>query len=247
MDNKAIEINRKLKVYGDKLSQPVRSVLLFCELNNIPYEFINISLAKGEQYSNEEFKQISPLSKVPAISFYDPQNIKFNKTFNLTESCTILRFLSEVYDVNKKWYPKDNIFRRSLIDQFLDWHHSNTRAVFTGAIFKRIMAPKMLQLGGEFAEKAKMLMDTSSQIPKLLDYFNNLLKIRKFIVDDEISIADLIFSCEVYQIIILGYDLTKYTTLWKYLEFINEMPGAKKINEALEKVVASLKKRGAKF
>jgi len=233
----------KLKIYGDKISQPVRSVLLFCELNKIKYEFIKISLAQGDQFTNSEFKKVNPQGKVPAISYIDSNG----KTFELSESCTILRFLSDIYKVDNKWYPKDNIFRRSLIDQYLDWHHSNTRSIFTGAIFKKMMVPKLIKLGGEFAEKAKLIVDTSSQIPKMLVYFDKILQKRSYIVDDEISIGDLIFSCEVYQIKILGYDLTKYENLWKYLCKINESVEAKKVNDDLEKLDKKLKSRNAKF
>jgi len=232
-----------LKIYGDKISQPVRSVLLFCELNKIPYNFIPINILKGEQHTNEELQKVNPSKKMPAISYSD----NTGKTFNLAESCSILRFLSEIYKVDEKWYPRNDIYRRSLIDQHMDWHHSNTRHIFSGAIVKKMMVPKMLKLGGEFAEKAKLFVDTSSQIPILLKKFDEIFSERKFIVDDQISIADLIFSCEVYQIKILGYDLTQYPNLWKYLCRINETPEAMKINDTLEKLDASLKKRNAKF
>lgn len=235
--------HQTLKVYGDKISQPVRSVLIFCELNNIPYQFVPILLAKKEQYTNKEFLKVNPLGKMPAISYTDDSG----KTFNLSESSTILRFLSEVYKVDEKWYPRNDIYRRSLIDQHMDWHHSNTRQIFSGAIVKKLMVPNMIKSGGELAEKAKLFVDTSSQIPVLLKKFDEIFKQRKFIVDDEISIADLIFSCEVYQIKILGYDLTQYSNLWKYLCRINETPEVKKINEDFEKLDARLKKRNAKF
>lgn len=85
------------------------------------------------------------------------------------------------------------------------------------------------------------------KFPKLLEHFDSRLKEKKFIVDDQISIADLIFSCEVYQIKILGHDLTKYDNLWKYLCKINDMPEAKKINDELEKLNEKMKKKYAKF
>ncbi len=232
-----------LKIYGDKVSQPVRSVLLFCELNKIKFNFIKISIAKNEHYTNEEFKKVNPLGKMPAISYTDNSG----KTFNLAESCTILRFLCEVYKVDNKWYPRNDIYRRSLIDQYLDWHHANTRHMFVSVIVRKLMVPNMNKLGGEFAEKAKLYVDTSSEVLKLLKKFDAIFNERMFIVDDEISIADLIFACEVYQIIMIGYDLTQYPNLWKYLCRINEMPEAKKVNEDLERVVANIKKRNAKF
>jgi len=156
-----------LKIYGDKISQPTRSVLLFCELNNIPYIFIPVILAKNEQIKNKEFLKVNPFGKIPAISFSNSNG----KDFNLAESCTILRFLSEVFNVEDKWYPKSDIFRKSLIDQYLDWHHSNTRRVFAGAIYKKMVAPWLIKMGGEEAQKAKLAVDTSNEIPQAFRTF----------------------------------------------------------------------------
>jgi glutathione S-transferase len=225
--------NAKLKIFGDEISQPVRSVLLFCDLNKIPYEYVKISLAKGEQYHNEDLKKINPQLKVPAISYSDSRI----QNFNLAESCAILRFLADTYKVNEYWYNRTNPFRRALIEQNLDWHHLNTRYVFYYAIVKQIMAPNMIKMGGEFEKRAKLLPDTIHEIPKILKRLDNILKKQKFIVDDEISIVDLIYSQEIDQIRILGYDLKKYENLWAYIEKINSTPEGKNVNLITEKLV----------
>lgn len=223
-----------LKIFGDEMSQPVRSVLLFCDLNKIKYTFIKIDLSKGKQYANEELKKANPNKKVPAISYSDSKV----KNFALYESCAILRFLADTYKVPEFWYNRENNFRRALIEQSLDWHHSNTRYVFYYAIIKQIMAPNMLKMGGELAERAKTLPDTINQIPKILKHFDKLFKTQKFVVDNEMSIADLIYSQEIDQIRMLGFDLTKYENLWNYLQRINSTPEAKNVNIITEKMVS---------
>ncbi|MBA0819728.1 hypothetical protein Gohar_019501, partial [Gossypium harknessii] len=43
----------KLKVYADRLSQPVRAVIIFCEVNGIDYEEIKVDLANREHLTPE--------------------------------------------------------------------------------------------------------------------------------------------------------------------------------------------------
>jgi glutathione S-transferase len=238
-----IPTNAILKIYGDEISQPVRSVLLFCDLNKIPYTYVKISLAKGEQYQNEELKKVNPNLKVPAISYSDSKV----QNFYLSESCSILRFLADTYKVDEFWYNRKNPFRRALIEQNLDWHHLNTRYVFYYAIIKQIMAPNMLKMGGELAERAKTLPDTINQIPKILKHLDKLLGKQKFIVDNEMSIVDLIYSQEIDQIRILGIDLKKYENLWAYLNNINSTPEGIKVNKVTEKLIEKANEKRKKM
>ena len=51
-----------IQLYGTMLSPPVRSVVMFCKLNNISFTFKYIDLSKGDQKS-EEFKKINPFGR----------------------------------------------------------------------------------------------------------------------------------------------------------------------------------------
>ena len=221
--------NTELTIYGDLMSQPVRSVLLFCKLNKIKYIFQQVLLSKGEQYSSD-YKNINPISKVPAIKLTHN-----GKDFILKESISILKFLSEYYKVDDKYYPSD-IFRRALINEYLDWHHLNTRYILSGAVYKRLLEPLLLKQGFKINSP-----DTFDKIPKILKYLDNLLSKHKYIVDDEISIADLIVSCEVNQIAIIDIDINQYKHLNEYMNKINCLPEMKEVNVILEKYMKKLK------
>lgn len=222
-----------LKIYGDEMSQPVRSVLLFCEFNKIPYNYIKISLAKGEQYVHEELKKVNPNKKVPAISYSD-SNIK---DFYLSESCAILRFLADTYKVPEHWYNRVNTFRRAKIEELLDWHHFNTRYICYYAIVKELMAPNMLKMGGELAERAKSLPDTGKYVPGLLKKFEKIFSKQNYAVDNEISIVDLIYTQEIDQIRVLGYNLKEYENLWRYIQRVNGTEEGIKFNKVTERMV----------
>ena len=50
-------MNNQIFIYGDLLSQPVRTIALFCKLNNINITYVPIDLFK-EEHLQEEYKKI---------------------------------------------------------------------------------------------------------------------------------------------------------------------------------------------
>ncbi|XP_038687478.1 glutathione S-transferase T1-like [Tripterygium wilfordii] len=76
-----------LQVYGHRLSQPFRAVILFCKVNGIKYEEITVDLTKHQQKSPAYIAEINPMGQVPAIA---------DGTFKLFESHAILTYLAIV-------------------------------------------------------------------------------------------------------------------------------------------------------
>jgi glutathione S-transferase len=109
-----------IKLYIDYVSQPSRSVYALCLANsNIPYEVVEVSMMAGE-IKSEKFAKINPMRKVPAI--HDTENGLF-----LAESHTILRYLCLKYNLPEQWYPRTDLIKQSKLNEFLDFHHANTR------------------------------------------------------------------------------------------------------------------------
>lgn len=227
----------KVVLYGDLMSQPTRSVYVFLKLNKIPFQFKLINIAKGEQLK-EDYKKINPFGKIPAITY-----LKSNgETFQLAESCTILRFLSDVYEVDEKWYPRTDKFRRALVDQWLDWHHLNTRYAFMNYAFNKVLKPLLESRG----VKPKITPDTTHLVPTVIKFLDKLLNKNKYIVDDTISIADLIIAAEANQLILTEFDFSPYPKFKEYLVRINQLPEFKEVNNVLESFKAKFVKK-AKF
>jgi glutathione S-transferase len=88
----------------------------FCSLSSIQYAFKEVNFPKLEQKS-EAFTLINPFQEFPAI---------VHQGFNLWESGAILTYLSEVFDTDNQWYPKD-LKIRGRVNAFLHWHHQNLR------------------------------------------------------------------------------------------------------------------------
>ena len=72
-----------LKLYVDMMSQPCRSVILFCRVNNIQYEPVT-KLIFGGDLATEEFAKITPLKTV---------SVNYTQISGLINDIFIQRFL----------------------------------------------------------------------------------------------------------------------------------------------------------
>lgn len=89
--------------------------------------------------------------KVPAI--VDTEN-----GFKLAESHAIIKYLSNKYPEHVgEWYPAKDFVKRAKIDEYLDFHHTNTRKcslfIFNSVIAKNIGIPTDPQFVAEEAKK----------------------------------------------------------------------------------------------
>ena len=63
---KKLYLIMSLQIFGPLISPPVRSVIMFCKLTQIPYELKYVDLSAGEQRT-EAFHKINPFETVPCI------------------------------------------------------------------------------------------------------------------------------------------------------------------------------------
>lgn len=218
----------KLFIYADLTSQPVRSVVSFCKINKIDFEIVDIFIMKGQNRS-EEYLKINPHGKLPSIKIVEENG----EEFILYESCAILRFLSQKYQTPCHWYNRGNIKRKALIDQYLDWHHSNTRVICSGTFFPEFVIPLLEKQGIQIKDKPE---SQRKNLPKLLSYLNSVLEKTKFIIDDEITIADLMLYEELVQLLAINYDYSNYKALNNYINLLSEIHEIKETNSLLRKI-----------
>ena len=76
------------------------------------------------------------MAKVPAI-------VDTEANLFLAESHSIMRYLCLKYPTNlNKWYPTNDLVKRAKIDEYMDFHHTNTRKC-ANLIFCSIFAKNM--------------------------------------------------------------------------------------------------------
>jgi len=175
-----------LNVYCPRLSQPSRSLFIFCTVNKIPFTEKNVDLMVEENKS-EAYLAINPRGAVPAIIDGD---------FKLSECMTILKYLATKYKVADHWYPAE-LKARARVDEYLDWHHTGIRKAGVNYFVSVVLTP--LMTGGP-ADKAEVAGNLEKFF-KVLDVMDKtFLGDKKFLAGDEISIADLCAMSEIIQV-----------------------------------------------
>ncbi|XP_053557947.1 glutathione S-transferase theta-1 [Bombina bombina] len=180
-------------LYVDLLSQPCRSVFIFAKVNNLPVQFRQISLFKGEHLS-EEFGKVNSLNKVPALKEGD---------FTMAESTAILLYLARKFNTPDHWYPSD-LQKRALVDEYLAWQHTNTRPHGSKVFWLKAMTPAILGHECDPAKLAPILADFNTSMTSLEEKF---LQGKPFIAGDEISLADLVAIVEIMQPVASGVEV----------------------------------------
>ena len=154
-----------LKIYADLISEPSRTVLGFCRLSGVAYEFVPVDLVKGE-YLSEEYAAINPYQAVPAIA---------HGSYKLNESGAIISYIADAFNVDNHWYPKD-IKIRGRIQAFIHWHHQALRERKDEYLVPKVVMPLIAGAAPPSAEdEVKMAGKTSTCCWRILGMLPGLL------------------------------------------------------------------------
>jgi len=178
-----------LKIYGLLGIQPCREVVWLCEIAEIPYEFIKVNLvpSNGDHTLKNYTQNINPIGYIPGIE-------NTENGFTLYESAAIMQYLCHEYGLHQ-FYPlkNDNIQRQALINEYLYSHHENIRLISVCYV-KAIMRTNIP------LENLKYVIEDRPKIPKILNILENRLKKHSYVIDDQVSIADILCFEEVFQL-----------------------------------------------
>jgi len=240
-------IKKEVVLFVDMMSQPSRAVVWFCKLAKIPHQIKLVQIAKGEHLS-EAHRKRNPFGKVPVID---------DNGIFVFESHTILRHLARRYlPDDSHWYPwgkssvssKDaeqkqrmNLLRRLTIEEYLDWHHTNTRSCARLTFAKYIGPMRGVQVHSEVIKAAAL------EVEKALDEFDarwlgpsSSSHSGPFIAGDEVSIADLSAACEISQLKLLHYDFSSRKNLYAWFRVMESMLFYDDVHSILNRVIAKL-------
>ncbi|KYR00885.1 hypothetical protein DLAC_02946 [Tieghemostelium lacteum] len=215
----------KIIIYGDLLSQPVRAVVFFCILNNIPHTFKPVVIGKGENQS-DEYAKINPFKKVPAMQDGD---------IILYESHTILRYLAHTFRLDD-FYHSRCITERCRVDTYLDWHHLGLRRYASTLFFQKFLVPRL-----NMKPSADFLKEAEKNLPTALEQIETIfLKDQNFLCGIRPTIADFSCFCELKQLGIVNYDLSKYKTLSQWMKKMENLHGYQESHKTLNNLITKL-------
>ena len=172
-----------------------RKISILLEELGVDYNVIPINITKKQQYT-EEFLQISPNNKIPAIFDYE-------NNVSMMESGAIMMYLAEKYN---KFIPKNNTERLKCIE-WLNFQTSSQGPMLGQAHhFLKFNKGK-----SEYAEKRYHI-----EAERLYKVINTQLKSNEYLSGNEYTIADIatwpwIARFEWHQVELNKY---KYVANW---------------------------------
>lgn len=219
-----------LKLYGNLLSQPARAVAVFLSANKVPFETKLIDIMKGDN-KKPEFLKLNPFHKIPVID---------DNGFVVRESVAILRYLCHEKNVPDHWYPKDSK-EQARVDEYLEWHHLDTRFNCMNFFAVKYLAPMFT---GK-PPNSKEVSQAEEKMKTTLGLIENIwLKNKPYLINNAVTIADLLAVCEVEQLRMGDYDArTEYPNIAAWMERVRQdlNPHYDDANKLLNKVVAKRK------
>ncbi|OMJ72478.1 hypothetical protein SteCoe_29072 [Stentor coeruleus] len=210
-------MGEKIILYGSDISQPTRSVRIFCELSNIPYALNEINFLAGENF-RPEFTKINPNQEVPAITHGD---------YHLWESSAIVIYLANAFNIDNNWYPKD-IKIRGRIDAYLIWHNVNIRPPISIYYRRKYVFPKFY---GKPELNPQQESELMKEVSKSLSSIEWILKENSFIARTlSITIADVFLYSELATALIFLKNYDQYPHLKAWFNIVSQVPEVKKAN-----------------
>lgn len=217
----------ELEIYGNILSQPMRSVLAYCKLSGIAYTQHDLMFLKGEHLT-EEYAKINPNQEFPAI---------VHNGYNLWESAAIVAYLADAYNIDNQWYPKDPKVR-GRINAYLHSHHQSTRAPITGYLRAKVAGPK-------FFGAPELTAETEAPyIAKLTEFYSNftwILSETHYVARTAgPTIADIFAYSELSSGKLIPMDLSAHPAINAWFTEISAIPEIKELDDAALEVIKTL-------
>ena len=122
--------DQPLRVFGLYLSSPCRNVLIFCTVSGIPFELIEVDLYNNKHLT-DEYKRLNPYGKIPAITHGE---------FNMWESLACILYLSDVYNIDNQYLPREPSIR-GRVYAYLVAHQHFTRERLGEYLYKKAAGP----------------------------------------------------------------------------------------------------------
>ena len=201
-----------MKIYDTKTAPSPRRVRIFLAEKNIPMEYVQVDLQKGENIS-AAMRSKNPMGKIPVLELDDGTCI--------SEGAAICLYFEELY-------PEVNLLGRTPLEKAtIDMWHRQVELYFFGQVgmcfqhstgyFKDRMTP--VKEYGEVAGKIAL---------GFLEVLENRLAESEFVAGDRFTIADITTMCTVDFARVVEIKLTdKHPNIQRWYQVVSSRPSAK--------------------
>ena len=201
-----------MKIYDTKTAPSPRRVRIFLAEKNIPIEYVQVDLQKGENIS-PQMRAKNPVGKIPILELDDGTCI--------SEGASICLYFEELY-------PDINLLGNDLLEKAnIDMWHRQVELYFFGQVgmcfqhttgyFKDRMTP--VKEYGEVAGKNAI---------DFLKVLEKRLSESEFIAADRFTIADITAMCAIDFARVVSIKMTdEQTNLKRWYKAVSSRPSAK--------------------
>lgn len=191
-----------IKLYRNPKSGHCHRVELMLALLNLPYETIDLDMAKGA-HKAPDYLKISPFGLVPAVE---------DSGYTLADSNAILVYLVQSYDTQGAWLPQD----AKTAAEVQRWLTVAADNVYSGPCAARLVKVFGVPLDHQVA------VDKAHALFKVMEAH---LTGRDWLAADTITIADVAGYSYIAHAPEGGVDLEPYPNLRAWLRRIEDQPG----------------------
>ena len=183
-----------LTVYGRKSSANVQKVHWICSEGNLEFK-TEIVGGKYGGLTSPEFIRLNPNSTIPFLKDGD---------FILYESNSIIKYISDKFDILRS----DTQEKIALNNQWIDWSSSVFGLNCSHYTLHNILLP-IDQRNTTLAIEAK------KKIYSCFELLNKQLEKTNYLLDNELSLADIPVGCWLHRCVVLGLEITEFKSLEK--------------------------------
>ena len=219
-----------LEVYLDPCTVNSRKVLAGLDLVKAQYHYNFINYFEGGQKDPEYVKNINPMATVPAAVEGDTL---------ITESNAILQYAAEISGSSA--YPKDPLQRAS-VNRWLLWEAS----VWFGSCYVYLVQNVVQPLLGNKPDES-VIAGEADKWNKYAGILDSQLSKTKFLVGDEVTIADIAVAAPMHLHEACKMPLDKHPNLQRWMSEIEKLPEWQKTQGAVEKALLPGKQVRATF
>lgn len=194
-----------IRVHATKASVNGYKVRLFLELNELPYELVELDMYAGE-HKREPFLSLNPFGQMPALTDGD---------FTIADSHACLVYLARKYDSAARWLPANAEGEAKVAE----WLSKSANEVHQGPWMKRakVRRPDAIKLSDA---------EIDARCDHILRLMDAHLANRAWLARDWPTIADVSCFAPISILEISGYDTDRWSAVTRWLDRIRALPRA---------------------
>lgn len=198
-----------IKILGRTTSFNVQKVLWLVDELSLDYEHIELGGRFGG-LDTPEFGARNPMRKVPVL-------VDHGKS--IWESHTILRYLAATYG-DGVWYSND-AYQRTRYEKWLDWSQTAFQPAFMAVFWGYYRMPP-------HKRDMKTVNGQLQRCMNCLDILDKALSDRRFLLGDNLTLADIPAGAVIYRLTEQGINVTLPQCVARWYETLQQRRGYQK-------------------